>query len=203
MGKIQVLAIVLVLIIGCSSKPNTAQITLNQTNTSEKTIKQFPVIPDILYLDTIMATYCSGSHSEIFLECKTNIQNSSYLVKINLPAGEKLRMRDRYEKGVEFSVDTFPFTISGNDYCPYANVLDKSIREPLCTIEVFNKETRSYDFMSFVLDKLIIHQLQAENNHLFINIDYYGISTSYPYGKHSAIIKLNLKNINLDQLLVD
>ena len=42
MGKIQVLAIFLVLIVGCSNKQNTAQIILNQTDTSEKTIKQFP-----------------------------------------------------------------------------------------------------------------------------------------------------------------
>lgn len=199
-----ILLIIISLISGCSN--NKAEIIITKLEDSNNITNQFPEFPEKIELIDVKALYCSGSQSSIDIECHKTIEKIEYSIKIKIPAGEKLGIFDKSEKGIEFITDNLPCTITSKDYKPYPNVLD-SVENPVkLLLEINNKESNAYDFIDFALDKIIIHELFVKNNKLSIRLDYYGISTDYTnstYGNYSSLIKIDIKDIDLDKILVD
>ncbi len=203
--RIIILLVVVIVISGCVIQ-NSALIDISKMESSINDTKQFLAIPELLQFDEVDALFCDGSQSSLDIECKKTIGNIDYILKIQLPSGEKFNMQDKYDKGVEFIIDDLPLTISSINYKPYPNALDSAENIVKLMLEVKNNTTSTYDYLEFLLNKLTINNLNAKNNKLSINIDYYGVSSdniNLSYGEYSCHIKIKLKDIDLDKILVD
>ncbi|MBN2727644.1 MAG: hypothetical protein JXR53_00300 [Bacteroidales bacterium] len=121
-------------------------------------IKSETVLPDSLNLPLMGLNHTEGSVSSLEMTFLDTIDNMEYKLSIILPACPKFSSRYKNGGGLEFNIDKFPYTISGEDYQPYPNALYETPEEVRCVFEMRNTTTKEYNYEFFELTELRIDE---------------------------------------------
>lgn len=120
--------------------------------------KSETVLPDSVNLPLMGLNHTEGSVSSLEMTFLDTIDNMEYKLSIILPACPKFSTRYKKDGGLEFNIDKFPYTISGEDYQPYDNALYETPEKVRCVFEMRNTTTKEYNYEFFELRELRIDE---------------------------------------------
>ncbi|PLW93063.1 MAG: hypothetical protein C0592_07610 [Marinilabiliales bacterium] len=141
--------------------------------------KSDTVLPDSLNLPLAGLNHTEGSVSSIEMTFLDTIEDTEYKLLIVLPACPKFSTRYKYKEGLEFNIDTFPYTIKGEDYRPYPNALYETEEKVKCYFTMNNTNTEEYNYVLFDLVELRIDEAFEENGKMTFRYTFTATSEFY------------------------